>query len=102
MYSGRWSVEKKNKAWGPRNDPRIFVLVVKGEKLLPFWGTEAVAEKTPYLEYYDGEIFAMTGASFNHNLIAGIIFAALHSALRGSACIAFTSDMKVQVEKGIR
>ncbi|MCP4682410.1 MAG: hypothetical protein GY864_08745 [Desulfobacterales bacterium] len=47
VYSGRWSEEKKNKA----KDPRIFALVVKGEKLLPFWGTEVVAEKVPYLKW---------------------------------------------------
>ncbi len=51
VYSGRWSEEKKNKV----DDPRIFVLVVKEKneekKLLPFWGTPAVAEKVPYIDW---------------------------------------------------
>ncbi len=47
VYSGRWSLEKKNKT----KDPRIFVLVVKDEKLLPFWGTPAIAEKVPYIDW---------------------------------------------------
>jgi len=50
-------------------------------------------------EYYHGEIFAMTGASFNHNLISGNIFASLHTSLRGSTCFIFASDMRVQVDQ---
>ncbi len=41
----------------------------------------------------------MTGASFNHNLIAMNIASALHSALRDSSCFVFASDMKIQVEE---
>ncbi len=59
VYCGPWSEEKKNKAKGPRDDPRIFVIVVKEKnekkneekKLLPFWGTPAVVEKVPYLDW---------------------------------------------------
>ncbi|MCP4149972.1 MAG: hypothetical protein GY757_19655 [bacterium] len=47
VYSGRWSGEKKNKT----DDPRIFVLVEKDGKLLPYWGTKAVEEKVPYLDW---------------------------------------------------
>ncbi len=50
-------------------------------------------------EYYHGEIFAMSGASFHHNLIAGNIFANLHASLRDTGCIAFTSDMKIRVDE---
>ena len=49
-------------------------------------------------EYYHGEIFAMTGASFNHNLIAGNIFASCHESLHDSDCFVFMSDMRVQVD----
>ncbi len=49
-------------------------------------------------EYVDGQIFAMAGASKEHNLIAGNIYAALRSHLRGSSCRAFVSDMKVKIK----
>lgn len=50
-------------------------------------------------EYFNGEIFAMTGASFNHNLIAVNITSSLHGALRDSPCYVLSSDMKIQVDK---
>lgn len=48
-------------------------------------------------EYYDGEIFAMTGASRKHNLIALNIGAELRNQLKGRACEAYSSDMRVHV-----
>jgi len=50
-------------------------------------------------EYYHGEIFAMSGASFNHNVISGNVFAKLHSSLRDPSCFVFAGDMKIQIEK---
>lgn len=50
-------------------------------------------------EYYHGEIFAMSGASHNHNVIAVNIAASLHGSLRNSDCFVYTSDMKIEVEK---
>lgn len=50
-------------------------------------------------EYYDGEIFAMTGGSLKHNLILNNIARALHGAV-SSGCKVFTSDVRVLVEKG--
>ncbi|MBH8562772.1 Uma2 family endonuclease [Nostoc sp. CENA67] len=49
-------------------------------------------------EYVDGEVFAMAGASEEHNLIAGNIYALLRPHLRGTPCRAFVSDMKVQLK----
>ena len=49
-------------------------------------------------EYYDGEIFAMAGSSENHDFIAGNLYADLNVAFRGTACKAYTDNMKVQVE----
>jgi Uma2 family endonuclease len=49
-------------------------------------------------EYVDGQIFAMAGASEEHNLIVGNIYTALRSYLRGSSCRTFVSDMKVKVK----
>ncbi len=48
-------------------------------------------------EYLKGEMFAMTGASIKHNLIAGNIFAELKQQLRKTDCNAFISDMRVGV-----
>ncbi|MBI3653505.1 MAG: Uma2 family endonuclease [Acidobacteria bacterium] len=50
-------------------------------------------------EYFDGEIFAMAGASEEHNLIAGNIFASLHSQVRKHGCRAYTSDMRIDMSK---
>ncbi|MEA5514532.1 Uma2 family endonuclease [Nodularia sp. UHCC 0506] len=49
-------------------------------------------------EYIAGQIFAMAGASEEHNLISGNIYNLLRSHLRGSSCRAFMSDMKVKVK----
>ncbi len=48
-------------------------------------------------EYIDGEIVAMSGARINHNRIAGNGYAWLKQALRGEACQAFISDIKLHV-----
>ncbi len=48
-------------------------------------------------EYFNGEIFAMTGASRKHNLIAVNVVAALHPQLRKRPCELYTSDMRVKV-----
>jgi Uma2 family endonuclease len=49
-------------------------------------------------EYVDGEIYAMTGASRRHNLIASNIQARAWNAASGTGCQVFGSDMKVYVE----
>jgi Uma2 family endonuclease len=49
-------------------------------------------------EYLGGDVYAMAGASAEHNLIAGNIFAALHPHLRGKQCQVFMSDMKVRLK----
>lgn len=52
-------------------------------------------------EFYDGEIFAMAGATPAHNIIAGNLVAALHSALKSRACVTLPSDMRVFVPAGL-
>lgn len=52
-------------------------------------------------EYLGGHIFAMAGASQEHNLIAGNLLALLRPHLRGSSCRVFMSDMKVQIQDNI-
>ena len=48
-------------------------------------------------EFFQGEIFAMSGASRNHNVIAGNLFAALHPLLKSKNCRQFNSDMRIHI-----
>jgi Uma2 family endonuclease len=48
-------------------------------------------------EYVGGQIFAMSGASEEHNAIALNIGARLRYHLRGTNCRAFVSDMKLSI-----
>lgn len=48
-------------------------------------------------EYVNGRIYAMSGASRVHNVIAGNVFAGLHSRFRGRSCDVYGSDMRVNV-----
>ncbi len=50
-------------------------------------------------EYLDGSIYAMTGASPNHNLIAVNTAASLHAQLRKHPCIVFPSDQRVKADR---
>lgn len=50
-------------------------------------------------EYYQGEIFAMSGASVNHNRIAGNVHAALNNAFDAKPCEAFMGDVRLLVKK---
>ena len=49
-------------------------------------------------EYFEGEIFAMTGAKPNHNLISFNIVGELKNQLKGSPCMGFTSDQRIKIE----
>jgi Uma2 family endonuclease len=49
--------------------------------------------------YFQGEIFAMSDAAFNHNLIFSDVFGLLFSKLKGSKCIPFGSDMRMNIPK---
>lgn len=48
-------------------------------------------------EFYRGEMFAMGGASREHNLITGNVGAALHAQLANRPCEAYQNDMRVRV-----
>lgn len=48
-------------------------------------------------EYYDGEVFAMVGASLNHNRILTNLVVLLHPQLRKRRCEICVNDMRVHV-----
>lgn len=50
-------------------------------------------------EYINGEIFAMTGATENHNLISVNILTTLKSQLSGKGCKVYPADMRVRVQE---
>jgi Uma2 family endonuclease len=49
-------------------------------------------------EYHDGEIFAMSGASREHNLIAGNLIRDIGNQLEDRPCESYPSDMRVWIE----
>ena len=50
-------------------------------------------------EYINGRIFAMAGASRQHNQITFNISVALGIQLKGRTCVAYSSDMRVKVKQ---
>ncbi|ANV89643.1 Uma2 family endonuclease [Picosynechococcus sp. PCC 8807] len=48
-------------------------------------------------EYVDGEVYAMAGGTGNHNLISLNCAMLLRNHLKGSGCLTYMSDMKVNV-----
>ena len=62
----------------------------------------AIEESSPIKhEYFDGEVFAMAGASLRHNLITGNVFGTLRTRLEGSSCQAFVSDLRLRTPGGL-
>lgn len=51
-------------------------------------------------EYIDGEVYAMAGASKNHQRLLGNVFSALHNHLKNTPCEAFSFDIKLRADKG--
>jgi Uma2 family endonuclease len=52
-------------------------------------------------EYLDGEVFAMTGASRAHNLIAGNLFGEIRGQLKGRRCEVYQESMRVRTPAGL-
>ena len=48
-------------------------------------------------EYFHGNIYAMTGGTEAHNLLAGNSHATLHAQLRRRPCKTYTSDQRIKV-----
>jgi Uma2 family endonuclease len=51
-------------------------------------------------EFIDGEVYAMTGASPAHNLVASNLIRELGNLLKRRPCRVYTSDQRVSVEQG--
>jgi Uma2 family endonuclease len=49
------------------------------------------------LEFWDGEIFAMSGGTLGHECVMGNAFALFRVHLRGSECTVFGSNMQIKV-----
>ena len=48
-------------------------------------------------EFFQGEIFAMAGASWQHNAINTSLTASLHPQVRAHGCHLFANDMRVRI-----
>ncbi len=57
---------------------------------------EAVARRKH--EYVNGQIYAMAGGRYAHNLIASNVLTELGSRLKGTPCRALNSDSKVRIQ----
>jgi Uma2 family endonuclease len=49
-------------------------------------------------EYYQGEIFAMSGAKIQHNIVSKNILSALDKRLDGKPCQPFNSETRIHIE----
>jgi Uma2 family endonuclease len=50
-------------------------------------------------EYYDGEIFALAGATEQHNIIVSNVLSAIHTQFKNRPCRVYVNEMKVKIEK---
>src|ERR1019366_918977 len=50
-------------------------------------------------EYYQGEIFAMSGAKHPHNLVIKNMYLSLGQKLKGKPCQPFGSDSRIHIQK---
>lgn len=50
-------------------------------------------------EFYDGEIFAMAGATIRHNDISGNIYHTLRNMLSGKDCRPYGNDQRICIKK---
>jgi Uma2 family endonuclease len=48
------------------------------------------------LEFWDGEVFAMSGGTLGHERVMGNVFDLLRNQLRGSECTVFGSNMQIK------
>lgn len=51
-------------------------------------------------EYIDGEVYAMAGASKNHQRLIAVLTSKLYQHLENTPCEVFSSDIKVRADAG--
>jgi len=49
-------------------------------------------------EYWDGEVLAMAGASYDHNLIVANVVGELRMQLKGRPCSVLPSDLRIRID----
>ncbi len=49
-------------------------------------------------EFFQGEVFAMTGGSPNHSLITANFVGEARQALKGKPCVVYNSDLRIRVQ----
>jgi Uma2 family endonuclease len=52
-------------------------------------------------EFFQGQIFAMSGGTFNHVVLSGNVYFALKTKLRGKPCQPVNSDMRIHTPAGL-
>ncbi|MGH8476508.1 MAG: Uma2 family endonuclease [Methylococcales bacterium] len=77
----------------PLQNPQIELFLSEEEYLQSEPGSEVKRE------FIDGQVYAMAGAGYNHNLIAGNVFGNFRNHLKGNPCTPFMADMKVRLGK---
>ena len=92
--------------WAQARQPANFRVAERAP--LPYLPTHEYISVEDYLkqetlsdvrhEYISGTVYAMSGASEAHVLIAGNLFSAIHAHLRGKPCKAYIADFKVRIE----
>lgn len=73
-------------------------MIASPQYLTPDDYLQLEAESPVKHEYFDGDAYAMAGASDTHVTIAGNLFALLRSQVRGTGCRVYIADMKVRIE----
>jgi Uma2 family endonuclease len=62
-----------------------------------YFASEEKAERRS--EFFNGEMFAMAGASREHNIITRNLVVMLHARLQGTPCEVFFTELRVKVER---
>jgi len=75
------------------------VLAENPSYLAPEEYLAAEREAATRSEYFNGEVYAMAGASREHNQITFNIAGGLHAQLRGRPCVAYVNDMRLKVSE---
>jgi Uma2 family endonuclease len=74
------------------NDPALQYNYISADDYL-----KAERDAVEKHEYYQGEIFAMSGASVKHNRIFSNFFGELSYKLKGKGCVPYGSDLRIHI-----